>query len=384
MPPHEDRRAQQRRKDIEEEKAIKSRAQGLAKIEPPSGIIEAVVQLSSRFFEGAPAPAPTKVNRLMEPKGSRPKQRIKAPEDERDSTPDIETAASQEEVILTPFEVLQRNAVRDFLEASARGDDEACRQMADAGAPIHLANEKGWTAIHVAARYGHVALVETLLDLQLDDEAKDLMGRTALHVAAEFGQLEVLELLIDIGTDVNIRAGSKLKRWSPLMFAAASNNVEIIGALLHTDGDLVDTEDADGNTALAIAMAHKCSDAAHALEAAAEARRVRTKKQEKKAAQQRRLSLDRASSKRLLRQNSSFSVANARSPSPEKRASASSRRFSSSFSTTTSESFRKLHNGFRRVSMAASVLARLSSQHGPRRQSFQRSHSDKQVLRSPL
>lgn len=327
------------------------------KPDEPLGVIDTIVQLSSRFLEGAPAAAKPKLDRLNEPKGARPKQRIKPEGTDKLSEEEADVVAvvpHKDEVILTPMERKQRDAVSRLLEAAKAGDVETCRTMGENGVELEMGNDKGWTAMHVAARYGQIEVIETLLDLQMDDEVKDLGGRTALHVAAEYGQAEVLELLIDIGTDVGSRCGRGLKKWTALMFAAASNNVEIIGTLLHTDVSLQDDKDSDGNTALKIAQTHGAHEALHVLEMADEARRLQTKKQKRISMQARRSLDERRTAKLLLRQQSSFRVSEARSPDRKTGSP------SGSFNQRHSQSFQKLHKGFRQVSTAAAALARMS------------------------
>lgn len=55
-----------------------------------------------------------------------------------------------------------------------------------------------WTALHFAAKAGHVKIVDELLsiaEVELEAKSEDLK-RTALHVAAEFGHVKIVELLV--------------------------------------------------------------------------------------------------------------------------------------------------------------------------------------------
>ena len=55
----------------------------------------------------------------------------------------------------------------------------------------------GWTALMVAARYGHLEVVKVLLAKGADVNAKDNAGNTALMVAAKYGHPEVVKILKD-------------------------------------------------------------------------------------------------------------------------------------------------------------------------------------------
>ena len=62
-------------------------------------------------------------------------------------------------------------------------------------------NAKGsdsWTALHFAAKAGHVLIVAELMsiaEVELEAQSADLK-RTPLHVAAEFGHVKIVELLV--------------------------------------------------------------------------------------------------------------------------------------------------------------------------------------------
>ena len=61
----------------------------------------------------------------------------------------------------------------------------------------------GHVSLHVAAKGGHVEIVEMMLDLGVDVESSDLEGRSPLLTGARFGSLEVLKLLVQRGAEMN-------------------------------------------------------------------------------------------------------------------------------------------------------------------------------------
>ena len=60
----------------------------------------------------------------------------------------------------------------------------------------------GRTALIKAAGKGDIGRVKTLLDLNVNTEMKDQLGRTALHWAAERRDKDVVELLLEYGADI--------------------------------------------------------------------------------------------------------------------------------------------------------------------------------------
>ena len=63
----------------------------------------------------------------------------------------------------------------------------------------------GMTALHWAASYGHAAVVDILLRVVADVEARDAYGCTPLHWAAQYGHAAVVERLIRAGADIEAR-----------------------------------------------------------------------------------------------------------------------------------------------------------------------------------
>ena len=70
-------------------------------------------------------------------------------------------------------------------------------------------NTKGldqWTALHLAAKSGHVEILKELLAQEgIEIEACSSMKRTPVHVAAEFDHVEIVKLLLAHGADINSR-----------------------------------------------------------------------------------------------------------------------------------------------------------------------------------
>ena len=121
----------------------------------------------------------------------------------------------------------------------------------DRGANVKQANNKGFTALVVAAEQGHKEVVDELL-LELfskDVNWENIEGFTALAVAAEKGHKEVvkklIDKLIDIGVDVNKENKSGI---TPLIAAAQQGHYYVV-ELISKYAD-VNKEDNKGFTAL--------------------------------------------------------------------------------------------------------------------------------------
>ncbi|KAF9408689.1 hypothetical protein BGZ94_002223 [Podila epigama] len=81
---------------------------------------------------------------------------------------------------------------------------------------IHLCNNKGWSPLTTAARFGSAGIVNILLQLGADLNHKDEEGSTAMHHAAAYGHLQTLSLLIEKGGSLSIKNNGG---WTALDFA---------------------------------------------------------------------------------------------------------------------------------------------------------------------
>ena len=92
-----------------------------------------------------------------------------------------------------PLEVIQRDM---FIGAAGSGDMQAMLEMLEQGVDINVhASFGGPTALIVAARFGHVAIVEVLLEHGAEVNAEDDYGQTALYFAKKNSKTRVIELL---------------------------------------------------------------------------------------------------------------------------------------------------------------------------------------------
>jgi uncharacterized protein len=134
--------------------------------------------------------------------------------------------------------LLAHGAPVGFFEAAALGLEAAAadhlqREPGAVGAYSH----DGWTALHLAAFFGHREVAALLLDRGADVNARSRNTRfarenTPLHAAAANRQVAVAELLVARGADVNARDGSG---FTPLALAANSRS-DLLMLLLMENG----------------------------------------------------------------------------------------------------------------------------------------------------
>ncbi|GAQ09198.1 2-5A-dependent ribonuclease [Aspergillus lentulus] len=112
------------------------------------------------------------------------------------------------------------------------------------------ANSAGVTALHYAAQNGHESVAECLLEFGADGNAADENDMTPLHHAAAEGHVGVITLLCSwSGIDINVPGPN---RATPLMLAAENDNKEAVQRLLEQSADATPV-DGDGQTAWDIA-----------------------------------------------------------------------------------------------------------------------------------
>ncbi|KAI9475889.1 MAG: NUDIX hydrolase domain-like protein [Benjaminiella poitrasii] len=80
----------------------------------------------------------------------------------------------------------------DIFDAAAAGDVEYLKKHIQS---VNLKNERDWTPLHFAARYGRLEAAKLLKENNADLTAKDDKGRTASELAKAFGNQEVFQLL---------------------------------------------------------------------------------------------------------------------------------------------------------------------------------------------
>lgn len=114
---------------------------------------------------------------------------------------------------------------------------------------LEHADSEGWTALRSAAWGGHKEAVRRLLEAGAEVDGCDSDGRTALRAAAWGGHEEILLTLLGHGAEVD---HSDREGRTPLIAAAYMGHKETVEILLDAGADL-NLADGDGRTALSVA-----------------------------------------------------------------------------------------------------------------------------------
>lgn len=144
-------------------------------------------------------------------------------------------------------------------EAAAIGDLERVGTSLDRRPEaLDSYSPEGFTALALAAHFGHTSVMRLLLDRGADANrlATHRLAVTPLHAALFGRQVDAALLLIERGADVRLaRGGSGWKRagWTPLHYAAGMGFVSLVGPLLARGAD-PSSIDEEGKTPLDVAL----------------------------------------------------------------------------------------------------------------------------------
>lgn len=130
--------------------------------------------------------------------------------------------------------------LRDYFFNAARfGDNEMLDEFIQAGFDLNSADDKGYTALILAAYNGHADTVEQLLAAGADACAEDKRGNTALMGAIFKGELRIAKRLLatDCNPDQRNAAGQ-----TPAMYAALFQREALLEALRERGADLSATD----------------------------------------------------------------------------------------------------------------------------------------------
>ena len=122
-----------------------------------------------------------------------------------------------------------------FLSAAASGDLEAVRNRLEQDPTLITARGFGnWTALHHAARSGHLKVVQYLVEHGASMDTK-AMGETPFGLAVAWGYYDCVELMLREGVDVNQR--SFRQRSTAVHIAASRGHTAIVRLLLDHGAD---------------------------------------------------------------------------------------------------------------------------------------------------
>lgn len=144
------------------------------------------------------------------------------------------------------IEVVQRDNI-------SKKVSDAVGFLLDLGVDVNGKNERGDSALHLAASEGNTALARTLLDKGADvnsvcdcDGYHSARNWTALQMAAFKGHSEVVDALLAKGADIHQKNSEGA---TPLHLAMTGDSLPVVQALLAKGAD-VNARDSDGETPL--------------------------------------------------------------------------------------------------------------------------------------
>jgi ankyrin repeat protein len=160
--------------------------------------------------------------------------------------------------------LVARGAPLTIFEACAAGEIERAERLLGENASIvDDFSEDGWTPLHLAAFFGHAAIVELLLAYGAGVRAvsRNHNGNTPLHAALAGNHKMAAGLLLGAGADVN---AADAAGWRPLHLASHSGNVELMKQLIAQGAD-VHAANREGKSAFALAQEKNHREAAELL-----------------------------------------------------------------------------------------------------------------------
>jgi ankyrin repeat protein len=148
---------------------------------------------------------------------------------------------------------LSASIYEPFHDAAKRDDLKTVKNMLlNKSGILEKSDQYQRTALHSAARYGALEVINHLLAIGVNLNATDESGNTPLHLAVLRSHDEAVEAIINAGPDMNAVNGDGE---TPLSLATAYGTLKSLGLLLSNKAD-VRIRDKEGNSLLHIAALH--------------------------------------------------------------------------------------------------------------------------------
>lgn len=136
-----------------------------------------------------------------------------------------------------------------YFDAARRGDLDMLNTFIDSGYSLNTQDDKGYTALILAAYHGQAPFVARLLDAGADACVQDKRGNTALMGAIFKGELKIAQRLLATDCNPDQRNGAGQ---TAAMYAGLFKRVELLDELKAKGADL-NAEDPIGNSASRLA-----------------------------------------------------------------------------------------------------------------------------------
>jgi ankyrin repeat protein len=145
--------------------------------------------------------------------------------------------------------LISHGAKLNLFEASMTGESKVVKELvAKDPSIVNSFAKDGFTALHLAAFFGHIEVAKFLIGsgAKVDAISTNTQKVTPLHSAAARSQVEISELLLSSGADVNAK---QEKGYTALHAAAQSGSIEMSELLLKHGAD-VNAKTEDGRSPL--------------------------------------------------------------------------------------------------------------------------------------
>ncbi|KAL8850379.1 MAG: hypothetical protein Q9221_004699 [Calogaya cf. arnoldii] len=137
-----------------------------------------------------------------------------------------------------------------YLTARVLLESEDWRGLNDRKAAVRKHMSRSGEILALATKSNFVAIVQLLANAGVDLDYQDDQGETALHLAARFGHVECARVLIEGSgsQQANIELAENLFGWTPLFVASVEGHLRIVELLVDAQAD-IDKADTSGWTA---------------------------------------------------------------------------------------------------------------------------------------
>lgn len=145
-----------------------------------------------------------------------------------------------------------KDGVTQLHIAASNGDMEVVAELLNAGANPNIATRKGLTAFYFAAKHNNHVIMNQLVNNS--NFEKNKIETSPLYHAAYFGNIDIVNLLLQVGADPNAKniAGNTL-----LHMAASNGHIEVLQVLLNIGANPETKNIRSNKTPLDYAMKNK-------------------------------------------------------------------------------------------------------------------------------
>jgi ankyrin repeat protein len=120
--------------------------------------------------------------------------------------------------------------------AAYQEDADMLAALIQAGANVNITNRLGASPLYLASKSGNAELIELLLNAGADPNLALQIGETPLMTAARSGTVEGIQQMIAAGADVN--AYEKSREQTALMWAVVQGHVDVVRVLINAGANL--------------------------------------------------------------------------------------------------------------------------------------------------